>query len=405
MPLVVNGVAQALYVEGYRRSDATTPAGGWQWWQANGLDARQSAIHRAALSYGTAYVTVTPGIDDLGTAMPQVRGVSPRRMLAVYDDDADDWPVWALRVDPSQVGNDKRWLLRLYDDTAVYFLSVDPHGDRPEYIETRTHDVGLCPVVAFRDVPDLEGRATGEVEPLIPVQDRLNQTIFDTLVAQTFGSFKVRHVSGMAPQVDEHGNPRPLHVDQRRFLMAADPDTRWGQLDETDLRPLLDSADAAMRHMAVISQTPPQDLLGNLANLSAEALAAARDGQTRKRVECEHLFGEAWEQTLRLAAHVGGDRDGARDRAAQVTWRDVEARSLVQVADALGKIATQLGVPAEALWSRIPGVTQTDIEQWRTLRTADRAADRYKPSTRRRPRTGCHTPLNSPYTADTSSAT
>ncbi len=79
VPLVVNGVAQALYVEGYRRSDGAGPAGAWQWWQANGLDARQSAIHRAALSYGTAFATITPGIDDLGLAMPQVRGVSPRR--------------------------------------------------------------------------------------------------------------------------------------------------------------------------------------------------------------------------------------------------------------------------------------------------------------------------------------
>lgn len=373
--LVVNGVAQALYVDGYRSSTSADPAGSWQWWQANGLDARQSAIHRAALSYGTAYVTVTPGVDDLGAAMPRIRGVSPRRMLAVYDDEADDWPVYALQVTPSTVGSDKRWLLRLYDDQAVYFLSVDQFGDRPEYIETREHNVGLCPVVAFRDVPDLEGRAPGEVEPLIPVQDRINQTVFDLLVAQTFGSFKVRHVSGMAPLLDKNGNPKPLAVDQRRFLMAKDPDTRFGQLDETDLRPLLASADAGMRHMAVISQTPPQDLLGDLANLSAEALAAARDGQTRKRIECEHLFGESWEQTLRLAAHVGGDRAGARDRAAQVTWRDVEARSLAQVADALGKIATMLGVPPEALWPRIPGVTQTDIEQWRRLRDQDRAAD------------------------------
>jgi hypothetical protein len=376
LPLVVNGVAQALYVEGYRRSDGGDQAQAWQWWQANGLDARQSAIHRAALSYGTAYVTVTAGVDDLGARLPVIRGVSPRRMFAVYDDvTADDWPQFALRVDPSQVGSDRRLLLRLYDDTAVYFLSVDASGDRPEYIETRRHDIGLCPVVAFRDVPDLEGRAPGQVEPLIPVQDRINQTVFDLLVAQTFGSFKVRHVSGMAPQLDANGNPKPLAVDQRRFLMAADPDTRFGQLDETDLRPLLDSADAGMRHMAVISQTPPQDLLGQLANLSADALTAARDGQTRKRVECEHIFGEAWEQSLRLAAYLGGDTDGARDRSAQVAWRDVEARSLAQVADALGKIATMLGVPVEALWQRIPGVTATDLAEWRRLRQAEQAAD------------------------------
>ena len=375
LPLVVNGVAQALYVEGYRRSDGGDQASAWQWWQANGLDARQSAIHRAALAYGSAYVTVTAGVDDLGATTPVIRGVSPRRMFAVYDDiTADDWPVYALRVDPDDAG-DRRSLMRLYDDEAVYFLSLDDGADRPAYIETRTHNVGVCPVVRFADVPDLEGRAPGEVEPLIPVQDRLNQTVFDLLVAQTFSSFKIRTVSGMVPKVDANGNPVPLAVDARRLLMAKDHETRFGQLDETDLRPLLESSDAAMRHLAVISQTPPQDLLGQLANLSAEALAAARDGQTRKRTEVEHVFGESWEQTLRLAAHIAGDPTGARDRAAQVTWRDVEARSLAQVADALGKIATMLGVPVEALWSRIPGVTATDIAEWHRLRVADQAGD------------------------------
>jgi hypothetical protein len=48
---------------------------------------------------------------------------------------------------------------------------------------------------------------------------------------------------------------------------------------------------------------------------------------------------------------------------------------LAQVADALGKIATMLAVPVEALWSRIPGVTATDIAEWRTLRAIDQAGD------------------------------
>jgi len=47
------------------------------WW-AHGLDARQSTIHRATLAYGSAYVIVTAGVDDLGERMPVIRGVSPR---------------------------------------------------------------------------------------------------------------------------------------------------------------------------------------------------------------------------------------------------------------------------------------------------------------------------------------
>lgn len=88
LPLVVDVVAQSLFVEGYRAARAAHDAAPWSIWQANGLDGRQTAVHRAALGYGTCYATVLPG-----DTAPVIRGVSPRRMLALYDDPAeDDWP-------------------------------------------------------------------------------------------------------------------------------------------------------------------------------------------------------------------------------------------------------------------------------------------------------------------------
>jgi len=131
-------------------------------------------------------------------------------MIAVYDDEtADEWRVFALRVDPTEVNGDKRRALRLYDDTTVYFLSVDAGGDRPEHLDTRSHEIGLCPVVRLADLPDPDGRAPGEVEPLIPVQNRINQTIFDLLVAQTLSALKIGTMSGMAPRVDDMRAGRP----------------------------------------------------------------------------------------------------------------------------------------------------------------------------------------------------
>ena len=38
---------------------------------------------------------------------------------------------------------------------------------------------------------------------------------------------------------------------------------------------------------------------------------------------------------------------------------------MAQYADALGKIASQLNVPPQVLWEKLPGVTQTDVERWR----------------------------------------
>ena len=38
-----------------------------------------------------------------------------------------------------------------------------------------------------------------------------------------------------------------------------------------------------------------------------------------------------------------------------------------QAVDALGKASQMLGIPPSGLWSRIPGVTNTDVEEWASL--------------------------------------
>jgi hypothetical protein len=50
---------------------------------------------------------------------------------------------------------------------------------------------------------------------------------------------------------------------------------------------------------------------------------------------------------------------------ARVTWQDTSIRTLSAAADGLGKLATMLSVPPDELWSRIPGVSQADVEEWR----------------------------------------
>jgi hypothetical protein len=96
-------------------------------------------------------------------------------------------------------------------------------------------------------------------------------------------------------------------------------------------------------------------------NLSAEALVAAESGQRRKIAEREITFGEAWEQALGLAARA--EREA--DEGAQVRWQDTEARSFAATVDGLGKLVQMLGVPAQELWERIPGVTMADVEKWK----------------------------------------
>lgn len=368
--LVVTSVAQELYVEGYRNADTKDNGAAWSAWQANGLDGRQIAIHRAALAYGLAYTTVIPGADEItGAPMAVIRGHSPRRMMAFYDDVVEDvWPEYALRADPAKMNGQQGFRLRLYDDEFVHTMTATAAGDAVSYVSSGAHGQNVCPVVRYANNLDLEGRADGEVEPFIPLAARIDQTTFDRLVVQRFASWVVRTIAGMSkPETVEAAAVERLRLRVEDILIAEDADTKFGSLPASDLAGFIAGKDADIRDLAAVTQTPPHFLLGQIANLSAEALAAAEASLSRKVEERKHTFGESHEQTLRLSAHIIGDEAGAVDFAAQVRWRDMESRSLAQTADALGKIATMLGVPVEMLWEKIPGWTDQDVARAKQL--------------------------------------
>jgi hypothetical protein len=366
LPLVVTVVSQNMYVDGYRPKGSDDNAAPWAVWQANRLDARQHGVHRAALTYGASYVVVMPG-----KPVPVITPFSPRRLTALYADPVnDEWPIFAIEDRLENTAKGQRRVVRVYDDQARYTLTGKPDGTDLQLDgdgAVMRHDLGVCPVVRFVNTDDLDGDGVlGEVEPLIDAQDQLNMTTFNLLMAQQYAAFRQRWVTGMAPPVDDAGNPiEPFRSRVDGLFVAEDADTKFGEFGQTDLKGYLDSREATIRHISTLSQVPPYHLLGQMVNLSAEALAAARDGLDRKIDERESLFGEGWEQALRLAGLAAGDNRAWEDTAAQVVWRDTSARSLAQTVDALGKLVTMLGVPPQELWERVPGVTQTDVGRWK----------------------------------------
>jgi hypothetical protein len=396
MPLLIGTPAQALYVDGYRpgtnssglptETSSTSPQ--WSHWQRSRLDARQAAVYRGALGFGHSFVLTEKTKKGVIS-----KGLSAKRTAALYEDPAnDDDPYVALTITKRPKG-DERGQARMFDRKTEYAVSFKSISDLDSVRVTkgRLHGSSECPVTRFAAQVDLEGRTVGVVEPMIPLQNRLNQTLFDLLVAQTYTSHEVRYATGMAPPllmelVDEAGNvtsdpalavdtrpklgpdgnpmPAPMNHNARRFLFAEDPDVKFGSLPAGPIAPLIESVDMSIRHLAAISQTPPHYLLGQIANLSAEALLAAETSLNRKITEFQSLFGEAWERVFRIAAEMDGIESAQDDFFGEVQWRDMESRSLAQSADALGKLNQQLGIPKKGLWKRVPGVTQTEYEDW-----------------------------------------
>lgn len=380
--LVVSSLSQCLYVDGYRtpldelRADSETdPSGPWKTWHANDMDRRQIAIHRAALAYGYCFVSVLPGEDAQGKRAA-MRGVSPRKAYAVWEDPAEDlWPVYVMRADSR--GQGKGWTVRLYDAETEMTFTLDSSTSKPEFVKMKNHDAQVTPFVRFANMLDLDGRADGEVEPFIPLAARINKTAYDRLLTQHFSSWKIRTVSGMAqPDSEEEANRKKLQLRQDDMLIADDPDTKFGVLDETPLEGFIDAWRADIEALAAVTQTPTHALTGQLINLSAEALAASRAGMTQKVHERQKSFGASHAQALRLAAYLEGDDAYAHDPLSRVTWQDMEIRSFSQAVDALGKAATMLHVPLEALWQRIPAVEKSDVDEWKRMAGEDDPLDR-----------------------------
>lgn len=371
LPLITDTFAKGLFVDGYRAAKSSTNAKAWTYWQANGLDARQAIAHRGALEHGVAHTLVLPG-----DPAPVIRPLSPLRTHALYSDPDSDYPEIGLVVDGLTASGDR--LARLFDSSTVYNLVKPKDAEDWTCDTTDEHGLGVTPLVRFRN--RLDGDATGIILPLTTLQDRVNEAVFSLLIAIQYASFRQRWATGLAiptaPILDAEGVPtgeeapiEPFKAAVDRLWISDSPETKFGDFAQTETSGHLAAYVSAVQSLAAIAQCPPHVLLGDLVNLSADALAAAEASTQRKTAEYETLFGESWEQTLRLAASAAGDSDGAVDMSAQVRWRDTEARSMAQTVDALGKMVQMLGVPAEAAWSRIPGVTDTDVEAWKAMRT------------------------------------
>lgn len=384
LPLVVTAVAQNLFVDGYRPASpsgrvAAENAPIWDdVWQPNRMDARQAGLYRGAIAYGVSYAIVLPG-----DPVPVITPRSPLQLTAVFEDPLnDEWPELALETRRVRtVDGQKVSQVRVFDDTAVYTIDVRD-GDVPiEILDVGEHGLGVTPIVPFFDQYELGGHSVGKVEPLIPVQHQLNQTTFSLLMAQQYGAFRQRWVTGMEIQEDENGNPRePFNASVKTLFHGESPDTRFGEFEQTDLSGYLNSRDKTLLHVASVAQIPPHNLIvgAGISNISAEALAALEAGHRMDIAEHQVSFGESIEQTLRLAGLAMGTPEGLaawEDTSAQVVWRDTTPRSLSQVADALGKMAEMLAIPKRALWERIPNVTDQDIQRWTELAEESRLTD------------------------------
>ena len=392
LPLAVKNPCQGLAIDGYNRggtvrervADLRKNTPEWDSFKRGGSDVRQDALYLDSATYGMAYTVEVKTEYGSKTKM-----FSPLMATAVYDDPTnDDAPVGLLHILKMPDGKGKNGVGEFWDERFYYTFSFRSLADEAEGItitKSELHGLNECPGNEFFIQKDLLGNRIGIIEPLFRVQDRLNQTVFDLLMAQTYGSFQIRTITGMAPPTemelvrDEQGNivgskpkidpntgrPKPakVNLNASRFMWAEDADTKFGSLPGTSLNGYIDAIDLAFRHFSAMGQTPPHYLLGQIANLSAEALQAAEASRSRLIRDMQGNFGAAWKRQFRLKGLFLNDAEIYDDYDGEVTWVDVEQKSLSKVADGLVKLK-EINIPDRGLWEMVPGVTSTQLADW-----------------------------------------
>lgn len=419
MPLVINSVTQVCYVESIRHGEdvadgtegetAAEIPPEMRTWQSNRMNARQLPIVRTLASHGVVY-----------TLVRKVRGkvrfeaYSGLKATAIYNDPVNDIdPIWGFVIKQGTLNDIQEGLL--YSETDWYTVRAGRNGHW-SIVKKGKHGSDGCPITRAALNLDLDGNSTGMIEQLIVPQNQVNQSSFDVLAAQSYSSFAVRYASGMTtpvrrwsqmeidagwpkpdpddpdytelynewlaaekpsagdPVTDANGQeiPLPLRVNHKRFIVAEDKDSKVGQLEATDVRPLLAGLADRVKYFFSISQTPASYGVGEMANLSAEALNAAEIAKTRRDEYVKMVLAELYERMFRLAMALEGHGDRADDESMEIVWADTDPHSIGMIADAYGKLADQLQIPVTVLWEELPNMTPGKLKHWLEARDKER---------------------------------
>jgi hypothetical protein len=332
----------------------------WDMWEANYGDVIADEVHREALTTGDGFVIVWPDIDMTTTLWPQ------------YSHEI------AVRYAPNRRGRlevaAKFWITP--EKRARLTLYYDDHVER--YISrNKVHQLSRASLkpqsfVPYQDdqgrsrVPNPYGRvpvfhfahkAFGKyglsvLNNVIPVQDALNKSVCDMLVAMEFAAFRQRWVTGLDVEVDEiTGKPKeaPFDMGVDRIVSAGDPETKFGEFGQTDLTQFLSVQRDFRAEIARVVGIPLHYLFTNTSAgdaPSGEALKTSELRFSRNIKKMQSRFGKGWEEAVKFALAVDGSVPSDLDLNA--IWMTDSPRSPNELLDELIK-KQSIGVPNSQL--------------------------------------------------------
>ena len=217
------------------------------------------------------------------------------------------------------------------------------------------NEIGVVPMVAVVNNPDLLEGGSSDLVGAIPIQDAVNKYCLDMQVSSEFHAYPQRWATGWERAVDSTGHEltgREVEVMMAatRMVRAESKETSFGSFAPGDVNNYILPIELYIDHLAAQTQTPVYYLKGKLANLSADAMHAADQGLV-DRVKGKILnYSDPWEEIMRVAFLAVNDQKRGHAQSAEVIWADPESKSLAVVVQAAVQMRQALNVPIEMSW-------------------------------------------------------
>lgn len=298
-----------------------------QLWQLNRMDQRAGEVHKEAVKAGDAYVIVWP--DAKGT--PVIYPQKARVCTVAYDTEQPGLILWAAKF---WMAVNKRIRVNLYfpDRIEKYITRVQTPNGLPDkddaFIEFKVkgekwplkNEWGVVPVFHFANNADIGEMGSSELVPAVPLQDALNKSVLDMMVAMEFVSFPQRWATGIEVALDNDGKPIvPFTPGVERIWTVDSSEAKFGEFSAADLKQFLAVKKDFQLDIATVTATPIHYF-----NLQTGDVPS---GKALKRLEKRHVkkvkdrmttFGNVWEDVMALAMQMAG---GKRVRLT-TNWED-----------------------------------------------------------------------------------
>ena len=355
-------------------------------WQSNRMDQRSGELHKEALKNGDAYAIVWPNEVGVPTIYPN----KAANIAVMYDEESSGKLLWAAKFWRTA---DKRTRLNLFfpdriekyisakgsdsilpdarefipsDITQSFFTSQDSKQLElfPDMEKMPSHIVrnpyGVVPLFHFANNSDIGMPGQSELEAAIPIQDGLNKSVLDMLVAMEFSAYRQRWAAGIEIEYDKEGKAvAPFTAGIDKLWIAQDANARFGDFDAANLEGFLKVKDSFRIDIASVTGTPLHYLMPHMKGQpSGESLKKAETRFIAKVRDRQESFGQTWADIMQFALMIEGRGSDIR---LHTNWEDPSPMSDREVLENI-LIKKNIGISVEQALSEA-GYGVSDVER------------------------------------------